>query len=63
MTDEIKRKIDNLSQIQIAKIIRFAPPGYELCVGEAGDYLYERFKKLGGMTPAISKMIGWERNV
>lgn len=63
MNEEIKKKIDSLSQIEIAKIIRFAPVGYELCVGEVGDYLYERFQKLGGMTPAISKLIGWEEHV
>ena len=59
--NEWKEKIDNMSQWEMARLQRFAPSGHP--VFDATLPLYDRFEKrfkeLGGMTPAISKSIGW----
>jgi len=57
-----KAAIDNLTQIEMARLWRFTP-------SEArhpyftNKYLFEyfqlRFKEKGGFTPAISKAVGW----
>jgi hypothetical protein len=53
--------IDNMSHLEMARLWRFTPsdspyfddrlPYFEI--------FEKRFKKLGGMTPEISKEIGW----
>ena len=64
LTDEeiqkYKSEIDNLSQIEMASLRRFAPAGHPYFVrGVISDYFDKRFKELGGMTPEISKLISW----
>ncbi|RLG45571.1 MAG: hypothetical protein DRN81_01250 [Thermoproteota archaeon] len=59
LTDDMKKRIDNMSQIQMATALRFAPAGDQLFIGECGEYFDKVFKEKGGMTPAISKSIGW----
>lgn len=59
MNAEMKARIDSMSQEQMAAKWRFAPIGDPMFQGEAGDYFTERFKSIGGMTPAISKRLGW----
>ena len=61
--DDWKKTIDNLSQHEMARLRRLAPAGHPifrmnepLC-----KYFEKRFRDLGGMTPAISKALGWER--
>ena len=61
MNQELKDKIDALSRIEMARLHRFAPSGARMFQGEAGRYFAERFKSLGGMSPAISKKIGLDR--
>jgi uncharacterized protein YcaQ len=58
-----KRKIDDMSQIECARELRFSKPGENpiFVSGELWEYFQAHFKKLGGMTPAISKAIGWGR--
>ena len=58
-----KKTIDAMTQYEMARLRRFAVAGHPffrinepLC-----DYFEKRFAELGGMTPAISKAIGWER--
>ncbi len=58
---EDKRMIDGMSQYQMARQVRFSPAGDPLMCGELGNYFMARFKELGGMTPEISKQLGWER--
>ena len=58
---ELKAAIDVMSREEMARLWRFAPVGNPMFQGEIGDYFAERFKKLGGMSPAISKRLGWER--
>lgn len=58
---EINR-INNMSQEEMAKLWRFAPPGHPY-FDTAKPYfeIFEkRFKELGGFTPEISKSIGWD---
>ena len=52
-------EINNLTQIEMARLTRFAETGHPYFVGKVGKYFQKRFKELGGMTSAISKMIGW----
>lgn len=59
ITEDVKNTIDGMGQYELACMLRFAPAGAPLMCGENGDYLLARFKALGGMTPGISKGIGW----
>lgn len=55
-----KEKIDKMTQVEMARLRRFAPSGHP-CFTTTTDlptYFQDRFKELGGMTPAISKEIG-----
>lgn len=63
--EEIQKQfeiIDEMSQEDMARVWRFAPSGHHYF--DLSLPFYERFKKrfdeLGGMTPTISKKIGWE---
>lgn len=57
-----KDLIDKMSQIEMAKLYRFAPHGHIYFDTSKSLYQYfeDRFLKLGGMTSEISKLIGWE---
>ena len=65
MTDEEieqhKQTIDALSHMEMARLWRFAPAGHPYFNNTLPlfDYFQARFRKLGGMTPVISKRIGW----
>lgn len=61
MNNSIKTQIDEMSQEDMARRFRFGSAGDTMLTGEAGDYFMERFKSLGGMTPEISKKIGWDK--
>jgi len=56
-----KRRIDTLSQISMASLWRNAPSGHPYfdSTTPLADYFQKRFQSLGGMTPRISKEIGW----
>jgi len=63
--EEIKEwedQIDAMSQIEMARLLRFAKVGHPVFNSTLPLYkrFTERFKELGGMTPQISKQIGWE---
>lgn len=57
-----KKRIDELSHIELARLHRFAPSGHPV-FNTANIGLYDHFKKrfdsFGGMTTEISKQIGW----
>ncbi len=57
---EAKAAIDKLTQIEMARLWRFAPRGhpYFNSTLPLHDYFRKRFQELGGMTPEISKGIG-----
>ena len=59
MSPEQKAKIDNMTQLELCKIWRFAPVGDSLLQGDTGDYFSKALKEKGGFTPEISKQIGW----
>ncbi len=58
---ELKAEINAMSQIEMACKWRFAALGDSMFQGEVGAYFGEVFAEKGGMTPAISKEIGWDR--
>lgn len=64
-TDEEEiEKINNMSQIEMAKLWRFAPSGHSYFDSSKPffDVFEKRFNELGRFTPTISKSIGWEEN-
>ena len=56
--EEWKKKIDGMSQEDMARLWRFAPSGHPVFVtgSDLFEYFQSRFK---GFTPEISKKIGW----
>lgn len=54
--------INSLSQIDCARLVRFAKVGNPISREDLPFHkMFEkRFKELGGMTPAVSKRIGWK---
>ena len=60
MTDTEKSIIDGMSQYGLCRMWRFAKFGEPLLQGDTGDYFAKRMKEKGGMTPTISKTLGWE---
>jgi len=65
MTPEVieleKKVIDALSQTDMARLWRFAPSGHPYFdnTNPLSEYFKEKFQEKGGMTPEISKQIGW----
>jgi len=59
MTDKEKEQIDNMSQLEMARLWRFAEVGHPLLQGDTGKYFAKEFEKKGFFTPEISKKIGW----
>jgi len=56
-------EINNMSQYGMAYLVRFADPGHPYFVNnEVYDIFSKRFRELGGMTPEISKQLGWEKH-
>ena len=56
-----KKIIDQMSQEDMARLWRFTPTGHP-CFNSTlplHDYFKKRFESLGGMTPEMSKKIGW----
>lgn len=55
-----KEIIDNMDHLSMAKLWRFASLGHEYFINkELSDHFAKKFKEKGGMTPEISKYIGW----
>ncbi|MDD1626884.1 MAG: hypothetical protein LUQ26_05325 [Methylococcaceae bacterium] len=65
MTEEEKKQaikeINALTHEEMARLHRFAPTGHKFFASENNLYpeFMKRFDKLGGMTPYISKKVGW----
>jgi len=55
-----KKRIDNMTQEDMARLWRFAPAGHVVFDSQLPlyDYFKARFK---GFTPEISKQIGWDK--
>lgn len=58
-----KAKIDALSHLEMAKLYRFAPSGHPYFDSAmvVSQYFFGRWVRLGGMTPELSKQIGWQQ--
>ncbi len=55
-----KKKIDKMSQVEMASFYRFTPPGHPIFTSILlFKYFQDKFQEKGGMTPEISKQIGW----
>jgi hypothetical protein len=52
-------EVEKASREQLAKWYRFLPSGNTKEQQRVQDRVAERFKELGGMTPALSKKIGF----
>lgn len=60
MTEEdLKKRIDGMSQYELCRIWRFAKLGDPLLQGPVGEYFSKKLKEAGGFTPEISKELGW----
>ena len=55
------KRISTMDQVYMAKLVRFAAAGHPVFYGpnDLSKAFFDRFDSLGGMTPSISKMIGW----
>lgn len=53
--------IDELTQFEMARMLRFMPSGHIYFDTRLPffNHFKERFDSLGGMTPRISKKLGW----
>jgi len=61
--DAHRKQIDAMTQVEMARLWRFAPIGHPLFAGDTGDYFRKVFfEQKGGLTPAISRELGWERS-
>lgn len=56
-----KNKIDAMTQMDMARLWRFAPSGHPYfdTALPLHEHFAKRFKSLGGFTPTISKAIDW----
>lgn len=56
-------RINNLSRLEMCRMWRFVEPGHPVFVRDTPLWkaFKERFDKLGGFSPEISKKIGFER--
>lgn len=53
-------KIKGMSHEEMARMWRFEPSGHEWFTNPVLSQAFQvRFATLGGMTPEISKLIGW----
>jgi len=64
MTEEIKKRIDNMNYESMLSLWRNAPAGHPMFQGETGDYyskvMAEKRNKVGDAAHiAASKSIGW----
>lgn len=61
--EEIIKKINSLSHFGMAKLWRFAPSGHPYFDKRLPywEMFKKRFEELGGMTPEISKELGWKK--
>ena len=68
MTDEEQQQaikaINELSQYEMCRLRRFAPcghPYFDSTIPAVYEAFQKRYKELGGLTPEISKELGWDR--
>jgi len=60
--EEYKKSIDGMTQYDMGRLQRFAPIGHPIFDSRNEglyEYFQEKFKSLGGMTPGLSKELGF----
>jgi hypothetical protein len=57
-SEEMKTFVDSLTHVEMAYLWRFSPIGHTFWLNN--DYAMKRFYSFGGMTPQVSKQIGWD---
>jgi len=63
MTNNEKKRIDNMSQYEMARLWRFAPSNETLFSDDTGEYFKKVFKEKGWFTPEISKRLTFSKNL
>ena len=60
---KVVEEINSMSQEDMARLWRFAPAGHDYfdSTKPYNAIFKKRFQEVGGMTPAISKSIGWSK--
>lgn len=59
---EQKNRIDDMTQYDLCLYLRFMPSEHPFVQDrELSDHFSKALQKAGGMTTAMSKMIGWEK--
>lgn len=62
LTNIDQEKIDAMTHIDMARTIRFGSSmDWPWKDREIGEYFLQRFEALGGWSPELSKMIGWNK--
>ena len=58
---DLKLKIDGMTHREMCVLYRFSPIGHSFFnkKNPISEYFDKKFKELGGMTPELSKSIGW----
>jgi len=58
--ETVKSYVDEMDREKMARMLRFAPTNIMFTLPELNDYFMARFEKLGGWSPQLSKLIGWD---
>ena len=61
MTEAEKNRIDAMSQEEMARLWRYAPPGAWPFNDDCFEYFKDSFTLKGGTSVEISKKIGWDK--
>ena len=57
-----KKKINEMTYLEMGRVYRFSPSGHPYFTDPVlNKHFMKRFKSLGGMTPGLSKSIGWNK--
>jgi len=61
---DTKKAIDNMDYEVMLRLVRFAPSGDSMFIGDTGEYFIQVMEEKGsrlppGMKAVISKKIGW----
>jgi hypothetical protein len=59
LEQEKMEKIAQMGHKEMARLWRFAPGGHEYFKKPYFEVFKKRFQELGGMTPQLSKKMGW----
>lgn len=55
------QEVNNADKIQICKWYRFLPSATNIVENTILHVIFTKYRNFGGMTPEISKQIGWKK--